>query len=220
MNNICQLLDRARTLATQSASGTFTGDRNVLNSEFSTVIIEIDRQAQAIGLNTGGELAKSLSVFVGGGKTSNGVSATINGSVVVDLSQSTIDAKSLGLKGVQSIGVAGTDIGTGSPTSSVAKILADTTNAASEAVTGSTDFYLRGSRFWGCKKVKVSVNLSGVTDPDTLVSGDQQRHRQRRQWRHASGDSFQERQSHRLHQYRRQRQEAAGFQSRRHGLPG
>src|SRR5712692_4249701 len=33
INNISLLLDRARTLATQSATGTFTGDRNTLNSE-------------------------------------------------------------------------------------------------------------------------------------------------------------------------------------------
>ena len=34
MSNISQLLDRARTLATQSASGTFTGGRTVLNNEY------------------------------------------------------------------------------------------------------------------------------------------------------------------------------------------
>ena len=51
INNISQLLDRARTLATQSASGAFTGDRSVLNSEFQSVISEIDRQAQAVGLD-------------------------------------------------------------------------------------------------------------------------------------------------------------------------
>ena len=38
INNISKLLDRARTLATQSASGTFTGDRGVLDTEFSSVI--------------------------------------------------------------------------------------------------------------------------------------------------------------------------------------
>src|SRR6202521_270452 len=54
MNNISQLIDRARTLATQSATGTFTGDRGVLNSEFQSVLGEIDRQAQSIGLNQGG----------------------------------------------------------------------------------------------------------------------------------------------------------------------
>src|SRR5579884_3575718 len=80
-SNISQLLDRARTLATQSATGTFTGDRNVLNSEFQNVLSEIDRQAQAIGLDQGGAFAKNLQVFIGGGLASNGISATENGSV-------------------------------------------------------------------------------------------------------------------------------------------
>src|SRR5215469_11455659 len=34
MSNISQLLDQARTLATESASGTFTGDRTVLDQQF------------------------------------------------------------------------------------------------------------------------------------------------------------------------------------------
>ena len=68
INNISQLLDRARTLAAQSASGTFTGDRGVLNTEFQSVVDEIDRQAQAIGLDVGGLFAKNLSVFIGGGR--------------------------------------------------------------------------------------------------------------------------------------------------------
>jgi len=68
MNNVSKMLDRLRTLATQSASDTFTGDRNVVNSEFQSLLTEIDRQAQSIGLDTNGQFAKSLSVFVGGGK--------------------------------------------------------------------------------------------------------------------------------------------------------
>src|ERR671926_1065050 len=36
MNNIGKMLDRLKTLATQSSSGTFTGDRNVLNSEYQS----------------------------------------------------------------------------------------------------------------------------------------------------------------------------------------
>lgn len=169
INNISKLLDRARTLATQSASGTFTGSRNVLNDEFKSVIEEIDRQAQSIGLNTGGDFAKSLSVFIGGGKTSGGISAIANGSVSVDLSSSTVDAKSLGLKGVQATGVAGQDIGTGSSTS-VANILADTTNQGSQAQGGFTQFNFKGSGFSDDQGVKVSVNLSGVTDTATLVT--------------------------------------------------
>jgi flagellin len=170
INNIGRLLDRARTLATQSASGTFSGDRNVLNSEFSSVIGEIDRQAQSVGLATGGAFAKSLSVFIGGGRASNGISSTTNGSVGVDLSASTVDAKSLGLKGVLAQGVTGTDIGTGSASTSVSAILNDSTNRASTAVSGSTDLYFRGPGFGDGEQIRVAVNLSGATDVDTLVT--------------------------------------------------
>ncbi len=114
MNNISQLLDRARTLATESASGTFSGDRTNLNTEFQSVLGEINRQAQSIGLNQGGSLAKNLSVFIGGGsgierRFGNQQRQRIRGS-----EQSTVDAKSLGLQGVQAAGTAGTDIGGGS----------------------------------------------------------------------------------------------------------
>ena len=51
LSNISQLLDRASTLATESASGTFTGDRATLNNEYQSVLSEINRQAQSIGLN-------------------------------------------------------------------------------------------------------------------------------------------------------------------------
>jgi flagellin len=171
INNISQLLDRARTLATQSASGAFTGDRSVLNSEFASVINEIDRQAQAIGLNQGGAFAKALNVFMGGGKAANGVSETTNGSVNIDLSQSTVDSKSLGLKGVQAAGAAGSDIGTGSSTS-VQNIVTNATNLGSIA-NNTTDFYFTGPGFsdtYGSNVVKVAVNLTGVTDSNTLVA--------------------------------------------------
>jgi len=105
MSNISQLLDRARTLATESASGTFTGDRSVLDSEFQSVLTEINRQAQSIGMNTGGQFAKSLSVFIGGGRDAAGSqtnqAAINNGSVTVDLSNSAVDTQSLGLTSYQ-----------------------------------------------------------------------------------------------------------------------
>jgi flagellin len=170
INNISKLLDRARTLATQSASGTFTGDRGVLDTEFSSVIGEIDRQAQAVGLTTGGAFAKSLSVFIGGGRSANGISTTTNGSVGVDLSTSTVDSKSLGLKGVQAQGVSSIDIGTGSASTSVQAIVTDTTNTNSVAVGGFTDFYFKGPGFSDGEQIKVAVNLSGVTNVDNLVT--------------------------------------------------
>ena len=169
ISNISQLLDRARTLATQSASGAFTGDRNVLNSEFQSVLQEIDRQAQAIGLNQGGTFAKALSVFIGGGQSSNGISATQNGSVAIDLSQSTVDSASLGLKGVQATGVAGTDIGSGSASTSLSAIVANTTNSQSVANPGYTTFVVRGPGFDG-NGVKISVNTANLGGTSDLVS--------------------------------------------------
>src|ERR1039458_9780616 len=98
MSNISQILDRLKTLATQSASGAFTGNRDALNGEFQTDLQEIDRQAQSIGLDTGGTFAKSLSVYMGVGSGSASLS---NGIVALDLSASTVDSQSLGLKGMQ-----------------------------------------------------------------------------------------------------------------------
>ena len=53
LSNISNLLDRLQTLATESASGTFQGNRTTLNNEFTSVLNEITRQAGNIGLAFG-----------------------------------------------------------------------------------------------------------------------------------------------------------------------
>jgi flagellin-like hook-associated protein FlgL len=173
MSNISQLLDRARTLATESASGTFTGDRSVLNGEYQSVLTEINRQAQAIGLNQGGTFAKSLSVFIGGGDGPTAASAIANGSVAVDLSTSTVDTQSLGLQGF----TAGYQVASGAPdsglydlgdasTTSVSNILAQAATA------GSTSFVISGPGFSGGAggAITVNVNTSNVADTASLVT--------------------------------------------------
>src|SRR5262252_2220426 len=65
--NISQMLDRLQTLAMQSASASFTGNRVTLNNEFQADVAEIDRQAESIGLNAGGVFAKSLGIYLGAG---------------------------------------------------------------------------------------------------------------------------------------------------------
>ncbi len=169
ISNISQLLDRARTLASQSASGAFTGDRSVLNSEFQSVIGEVDRQAQAIGLVNGGTLAKSLNLFIGGGQAANGVSANQNGTVGLDLSGSTVDSTSLGLKGVQAVGAAGTDIGAGSANTSLSQILANTANTNSTSTPGFSTFIVKGPGFAG-NGVKLTVNTQNLGGTSDLVS--------------------------------------------------
>ena len=166
ISNIWEPSRHGPSLATESASGTFTGDRSALNNEFQSVLTEINRQAQAIGLNQGGALATNLSVFVGGGQSSNGVSATTNGSIGVDLTQATVDAKSLGLEGVQAVNATGRDLSSGSPTS-VQAIVQDTNNTHTG---NTTTFDFAGPGFSDSNQVAVSVNLTGVTDTTTLVA--------------------------------------------------
>src|SRR5436305_13026398 len=54
LNNISTILDRMKTLATQSASSTFTGNRNTLNQEYQQLVKEVTRQATNINLNASG----------------------------------------------------------------------------------------------------------------------------------------------------------------------
>lgn len=103
LNTISNLLDRASTLASQSASGTFSGDRATLQAELTAVVSEIDRQAQNIGLATADLLdpavsrfARQIDTYVGGG-----ASASSAGNVVsVDLSTSVADSTGLGINAV------------------------------------------------------------------------------------------------------------------------
>jgi flagellin len=99
LNNVSQILDRLRTLATQSASGTFTGDRSVLNQEFTKDLGELDRQAGNIGLNTGGNYLQSLSVYIGGGIGTNNGNIIGSTSETIDLSASTADSTGLSING-------------------------------------------------------------------------------------------------------------------------
>lgn len=98
LNTISNLLDRASTLAAQSASDTFTGNRDTLQQEFSEVLNEISRQAENIGLVSGGANNKSLTTIIGGGSDTFSATDTNNG-VKVDLSGSAnrVDSASLGL---------------------------------------------------------------------------------------------------------------------------
>src|ERR1039458_1298536 len=177
MSNISSILDRLKTLATQSASGTFTGSRTTLNSEFQSDLLEIDRQSQSIGLNTGGVFAKNLSVYLGVGSGSQSMQ---NGLVSLDLTQSAVDSQSLGMRGMEVVNLtsgslartnAGVDIGSTS-TTSVENIVNNTTgvNANQQATAGYAALEFSGSGFSDAGKIGISVNLAGVTDVATLVT--------------------------------------------------
>jgi flagellin len=98
LNNISNALDRLKTLATQSASDTFTGDRDTLNSEFTNLLAEIDREAAIIGLSGGastgaGRYNAQIEVYIGGGNDQANSQVTIDLSTAANL----VDSTGLGL---------------------------------------------------------------------------------------------------------------------------
>ena len=94
LSNISTMLDRMKTLATESASGTFTGNRGTLDQEFQSLKTEITRQATNIGLISGGANATNLSVYIGGSPLGGSLSSA---AVSVDLSAGLVDTGGLGL---------------------------------------------------------------------------------------------------------------------------
>jgi flagellin len=157
LNTISGLLDRATTLASQSASDTFTGNRDTLQAELGKVLNEIDRQAQNSGLGgtsstAEGRFNKAINVFIGGGTTST----STNNQVTIDLSSSRVDRTGLNLSGL-SIGT-----GTGNVTGAQ-DISAGITNA--EVLTFQT---IGSSGSLSSNTVTLSAGASASNVLDTI----------------------------------------------------
>ncbi len=107
LSNISTMLNRMQTLATESASTTFTGNRATLNQEYQTLIGEINREASNVGLGTGNSTnATNVSVYIGGGSSST------NGSAVgINLTNGLVDAAALGLSGTSVAGTSPVTVG-------------------------------------------------------------------------------------------------------------
>lgn len=138
LNTISGLLDRASSLAAQSASGTFTGNRDTLQNELSKVTEEITRQAKNIGLAGGGgadsRLNKAVSVFIGGGVDASGSTNTV--SIDLSGSKNQVDAAGLGLA---SINIGATAIATSATKATAANAVGlNTSTVATQANAIST----------------------------------------------------------------------------------
>jgi flagellin len=167
MTNISQILDRLKTLSMQSASASFTSSRVPLNQEFQSDLAELDRQAQSIGLNTGGTFAKSLAIYLGAGSGSGtGSTNQTNSTVTVDLSTATVDSQSLGLTGMQT-GNTGFDLST----SMINTIKANESNQTANG-TATAQFKLYGPGFGDGVNINVALGAAGkgVVDGATLAS--------------------------------------------------
>jgi flagellin len=105
LSNITTILQRLKTLATESASSTFTGDRSNINVEYQQLVTQVTQQAANIGLAAGGQLNALNSVYIGGGNTA------ANSQISIDLSgaQNQVDATGLGI-GTTSVLGGGTEL--------------------------------------------------------------------------------------------------------------
>ncbi|MGO9240801.1 MAG: flagellin [Bryobacteraceae bacterium] len=159
ISNIGNLLDRLNTLATESASSTFTGGasgRATMQAEFASTEAEITRQATAIGMNSGGSMIGNLSVTIGGGQTVGG------GTVTLGLSGAAVDATSLGLIGNSAAGTValGTDAAVATAVGANDTATFTFTNAAAG---GLADYGTTAG-------VTVTVGLDGVSTQSGLVT--------------------------------------------------
>jgi flagellin len=100
ISNISNILNRLQTLATESASSTFAGNRTTVNQEYQGLLQEINRQAAAIGLNTGGAYNTNLVAYVGGANTAANSQVSVNLGGI----NNAVDATALG---IQTTSVAG-----------------------------------------------------------------------------------------------------------------
>jgi len=123
LSNISTILDRLKTLATESATDTFTGNRATLNNEFTTLLTEIDRQAANVGLSSAASPAnrynKAIAVYIGGGDTQADAQVTVDlsgatnqvDSTGLALNTNTVDTKANALTALTAIGAAVTALG-------------------------------------------------------------------------------------------------------------
>ena len=160
LNNISTILDRLKTLATESASGTFTGSRATLNQEYAGLLTEVNRQASNINLNAGGSFNTNLSVYIGG------ATAQSNASVSVDLSGSAnaVDSTSLGIASTNVLGGGG--VGLAGNTQKL------TTPGATfvVGVAGTDDQSFTFNVFSGGSAQAVTAKVTASTGGSTLTS--------------------------------------------------
>ncbi|MGD9905844.1 MAG: flagellin [Vicinamibacterales bacterium] len=108
LDNISNLLDRMATLATQSASAGFTGNRTTLQNEFADVIAEIAREVAVAGLGS----AQGFSVFV----SNDGANGTVGGTI------GAADTTTLGIASLSIATAGGAATAVGTITTAVAAV--------------------------------------------------------------------------------------------------
>jgi flagellin len=166
LSNISQVLDRLKTLATQAASSTFTGDFNTLDKEFQSDLAEINRQATNIGLSTGGQFNAALNVYVGGGIGNN------NGAQIgvpvesINLNNATATQAAITASGTYSISVSNTS---NTNTASVSSTFG-TQAAITSTYCNSVDAYSLGLATGTALTAATFLSITSVADAQVAIT--------------------------------------------------
>lgn len=160
LGNITTILNRLKTLATESASATFSGDRANINVEYQQLIAQVTQQANNIGLAANGQLNGVNQVYIGGGNTA------ANSQVTIDLSgpQNQVDATGLGLTNTSVLG-GGTEL-----TGNTVRLDAPGATFLSGSATQNFTFNLISNNNATSITATVSGTASGLTESQVVSS--------------------------------------------------
>jgi len=151
ISNISTILNRLQTLATESASSTFAGNRATVNNEYQGLLTEINRQASSINLNTGGTYNTNLVTYVGGGNTAANSQVSVN----LTGTSNAVDSTALGISNTS---VAGGGVGLGTATTGNQVLLSDT---ATSFLSGSNTQVLTFQVGTSTGDQQIAVTLNG-----------------------------------------------------------
>ncbi|HEV3331715.1 MAG TPA: flagellin [Bryobacteraceae bacterium] len=158
LNNISLMLDRLQTLATQSASATFQGNRATLNTEYQALLGEITQQANNIGLASGGQYNVVNTVFIGGGNN------LANSQISINLSGTSNQVDSNGL------GIGLTSVGAGGTTLAGNAVRIDAPGATFLAAAAQTFTFNLYSTNGGAQTQTITVGGAGALTEDQVLS--------------------------------------------------
>jgi flagellin len=171
LSNITTILNRLQTLATESASSTFAGNRTTVNQEYQGLLTEINRQAASIGLSSAGGVASAnntnLTTYVGGGDNQ------ADSQVDVDLSgaNNTVDSAGLGIAAT-SVAGGGTEL-TGNTVNLNNTAVTFLQNAVSNVAAGQTfNFNIATATGNTAVAVNVAGNATAAVNGGGLTGAD------------------------------------------------
>jgi flagellin len=162
ISNISTILNRLQTLATESASSTFAGNRTTVNNEYQGLLTEINRQAASINLNTGGLYNTNLVTYVGGGDNQSDSQVSVN----LTGSNNAVDATALGIQNT-SVSGGGTEL-----TNNLVNLNNTAITYLSGNANGSQTFNFNIATASGSTAVAIKVNgsVAGLTGTQVVNS--------------------------------------------------